>query len=361
MNPTQQLHAIGQSLWLDNITKELISSGTLARYIDEFAITGLTSNPTILEKAISTGNAYDTAILEALQAGISSSEELVFHVALEDLRAAAERFLPAYTNSNGTDGFVSVEVSPALAHDAEGTIAAARHLHAQANCPNIMIKVPGTAAGIVAIEQIIGDGIPVNVTLLFSADQYRAAAEAYLRGIERRLADGNSLIVASVASVFVSRWDVAADAVLPEELHGTTALAVMQQVYEQYQEILASSRWETLQAAGAFPQRVLWASTGTKNPAFSDTYYLTPLAAPRTVNTIPESTLLAFADHGEVGEVMRVDAPATEKALAAVTAAGVDLDKLAVRLQEEGADAFQTSWDTLLEVMNEKVARLSVS
>ena len=361
MNAPRQLHEAGQSLWLDNIHKRLITSGTLARYVDDFYVTGVTSNPTILEKAISASADYDAAITAALESGTTNAEDLVFAVVLEDLLAAADLLRPVFDATGGTDGYVSVEVSPDLADDAEGTIAAGRRLFALADRPNVLIKVPGTAAGLVAVEELITEGIPVNVTLLFSVDQYQAAAEAYCRGIERRRAAGLPLAIGSVASVFVSRWDAAADPRLPEALSGRTALAVMQLIFARYRELLSGGRWGKLAAGGAIAQKVLWASTGTKNPDLPDTYYLGRLAAAGTVDTIPEPTLLAFADHGSVCDLLEPDAAAADAVLAEVAAAGIDLDDLASTLQGDGAVAFRASWAALLDCMQNKVKRLSAA
>jgi len=358
MNAPRQLHDTGQRLWLDNITKGLLTSGTLARYISELSVTGVTSNPTILEKAISGGNDYDAAISTAMRTGIPTTEELAFEVALQDLVAAADLLRPIFEESRRTDGYVSVEVSPDLADDAGATVAAGRRLFALADRPNVMIKVPGTPAGLVAIEELIGAGIPVNVTLLFSVGHYRGAIEAYMRGLERRVADGLPLPIGSVASVFVSRWDVATDQHLPAELQGKTALAVMQKIYSAYLGVLESGRWRTLADLGALPQKVLWASTGTKNPELSDTYYLGRLAAPGTVDTIPEATLLAFADHGSVDEPLGADTTDADRVLSAVSAAGVDIDEVAAKLQSDGADAFRASWADLLACVDRKSNQL---
>jgi transaldolase len=357
MNATTQLHGTGQRLWLDNITKALISSGTLAHYINDLSITAVTSNPTILEKAISGSGDYDEAFASALVAGGDSAEALVFAVALEDLVAAADLLRPIFDASASRDGYVSVEVSPDLVDDTDGTVSAGRNLFAQADRPNVMIKVPGTPAGLVAVEELIAAGIPVNVTLLFSDTHYLGAADAYLRGVERRLDGNQQLPVGSVSSVFVSRWDAAADPHLPEGLHGKTALAVMQRIFTSYQDLLSSERWKTLASAGALPQKVLWASTGTKNPALPDTYYLDRLAAPGTVDTIPEATLLAFADHGVVCDLLEPDTAGADAVLSAVKAAGVDVESLAATLQADGAGAFRASWADLLGCVARK-ARL---
>ena len=358
MNAPKQLHDTGQRLWLDNITNELITSGTLAYYLHDLFVTGVTSNPTILEKAISSSGDYDAAISAAMLAGTTSAEDLVFDVALQDLVAASVLLQPVFVASGGTDGYVSVEVSPDLADDTAATVTAGRRLFEQADRPNIMIKVPGTQAGLVAVEELIAAGIPVNVTLLFSSDHYLATVEAYMRGLEQRRANDQPLAVGSVASVFVSRWDAAADPHLPGELQGKTALAVMQQIYSSYRNVLASDRWNALATAGAQPQKVLWASTGTKNPDLPDTYYLGRLAAPGTVDTIPEATLLAFADHGAVCDLLEPDIAGADAVLTSVRAAGVDVESLASTLQADGATAFRASWADLLACMDRKVDQL---
>jgi len=358
MNPSHDLHATGQRLWLDNITKDLIDSGTLARYIDDLHVTGVTSNPTILQKAISAGDDYDEAIRSVLADGPISAEALIFTIALQDLVAAADLLRGVFDASGGADGYVSVEVSPDLADDADGTVAAGQELFFLADRPNVMIKVPGTAAGLVAVEELITVGIPVNVTLLFSTEHYEAAAGAYLRGLERRLAEGLPLPVGSVASVFVSRWDAAADPLLPAELASTTAMAVMRRVYASYRRLLAGERWRPLAEAGALPQKVLWASTGTKNPDLPDTFYVGRLAAPGTVDTIPEPTLLAFADHGAVGDLLDSDTTEADGVLGAVEVAGVDVAALGAQLQLEGAAAFRASWAELVACVQNRVDEL---
>jgi transaldolase len=348
----------GQSLWLDNIRKSLLTSGALERYARELFVTGLTSNPSILEKAIAETEEYDDAIRQAADRGITDPEELVFALAQQDLVAAADLFRPVFDATGGRDGYVSIEVSPGLVRDPDGTVAMGRRLHAQFDRPNVLVKVPGTPECLPAIEALIADGVPVNVTLLFSADQYRAAADAYLRGIERRRDAGVPLAVGSVASVFVSRWDVAADTRLPEELHGKLGLAVVQGVYADYRNLLAGGRWRALEAAGALPQRALWASTSTKDPNLPDTYYLGRLVAPGTVDTVPEPTLLAFADHGEVGDLLEPDPEAARRALDEIEAAGVDAGALAQELQDKGAEAFSASWSKLLERVQERTTAL---
>ena len=347
MNATQQLHDLGQSLWLDNITRSLLTSGTLARYIKDFAVTGLTSNPTIFEHAIGKSDAYDEAIRRHLGEG-AAGEELFFELALEDLTRAADLFRPAFDASGGVDGWVSLEVSPLLADDAAKTIAAAARLHARGARPNLFIKIPGTPAGITAIEESIFAGVPINVTLLFSCAQYEAAAEAYLRGIERRIAAGRGPVVASVASLFVSRWDVATHDRLAPALRNRLGIAVAKQTYRAYRDLLASPRWRKLAAAGARAQRLLWASTGSKDPAAPDTLYIEALAAPDTINTIPEKTLAAFADHGKLGPSMPQDGGDADAVIAECRRAGIDDAALALKLQREGADAFSKSWHALL-------------
>lgn len=359
MNPnTQALHQLGQSLWLDNITRRLLDDGTLSEYIAELSVTGLTSNPTIFEHAISHGDDYDPAIAE--QANESrSSEDIFFTLAIDDLRRAADLMHPAYTASGGIDGWVSLEVSPLLADDTDATIAAAAQLHAMAARDNLFIKIPGTPAGLAAIEASIFAGIAVNVTLLFSREHYLAAANAYMRGIERRIDAGLDPNVASVASLFISRWDVAANKAVPAALHNRLGIAISQQAYRAYRELLASARWRSLADAGARTQRLLWASTGTKDPAAADTLYIQALAAPDTINTMPEKTLQAFADHGRVGKPMAVDGGDADAVLQAFAQAGVDTDALAARLQQEGAESFSTSWRTLLARIEDKQAQLA--
>ncbi len=347
MNATQQLHDLGQSLWLDNITRGLLTSGTLSRYIKEFAVTGLTSNPTIFDLAIKNGDFYDDAIREKTRAG-QSGEALFFELALEDLMQAADLFRPVHNATGGVDGWVSLEVSPLLAEDTAATIKAAARLHARAQRPNLFVKIPGTRAGIPAIEKSIFAGVPINVTLLFSREQYVAAAEAYMRGIERRIAARRDPKVASVASIFVSRWDVAVKDKVSEAFRNRLGIAIAMRAYKAYRDLLASARWRKLAAAGARPQRLLWASTGTKDPAASDTLYIDALAAPDTINTIPEKTLLAFAEHGRVKGVLPADEGNAEAVLAEFTREGVDDEVLAADLQREGTEAFSKSWNDLM-------------
>jgi len=358
MKATRQLHELGQSLWLDNITRSLLDDGTLARYIAEDSITGLTSNPSIFDAAIGDGDAYDAGIHAKTLAGLSG-EALFTELALEDLRRAADLFKPVFDTTHQVDGWVSMEVSPLLAADTAGSIAAAKKIHAQGRRDNLFVKIPGTPEGIPAIEESIFAGIPINVTLLFSRDQYQAAADAYLRGIERRIAAGLDPKVGSVASLFISRWDVAASKQLPAALHNRLGIAVGQQTYRAYRELLESERWKKLAAAGAQPQRLLWASTGTKDPAASDTLYISAFAAPDTINTMPEKTLNAFADHGRLHGVMATDDGDTSMTLAQIADAGVHIDALALKLQQEGAEAFVKSWNQLLQRIADKAAALA--
>ena len=360
MKATQKLHEIGQSLWLDNITRGLLTSGTLRRYIQEFSVTGLTSNPTIFDHAIKNSKDYDQAIGHKLKEG-KSGEVLFFDLALEDLRQAADLFRPIHNLTNGVDGWVSLEVSPLLAHDTAGTLAAAKALHTHAERPNLFIKIPGTKQGLPAIEEAIFAGVPINVTLLFSRAQYVAAAGAYLRGIERRITAGLNPDVGSVASIFVSRWDVAMADKAPEALRNQLGIAVAGRIYIAYLDLLSSPRWERAYNAGARPQRLLWASTGTKDPKASDTLYIKTLAAPFTVNTMPEGTLKAFADHGEIGPIMAAEGGDGEKVLDKFIKAGIDIDALGTQLQEEGAGSFVKSWNDLMECIASKSKALKAA
>ena len=354
---TQRLHDLGQRLWLDNITRGLLTSGTLARYIEEFSVTGLTSNPTIFDKAIKDAGFYDAAIRRKTAEG-KSGEALFFELALEDLTQAADLFRPVHEASGGLDGWVSLELSPLLAHDTAGSVKAAAQLHRLAKRPNLFIKIPGTPQGVPAIEEAIFAGVPINVTLLFSREQYLAAAEAYLRGIERRIAAGLEPKVRSVASIFVSRWDVAVKDRVPQGLRNRLGIAIAGRAYKAYRELLASPRWRKLAAAGAWEQRLLWASTGTKDPQAHDTMYIEALAAPDTINTIPDKTLLAFADHGKLKGVMPLDGGDAEEVLAQFARLGIDDAALAAELQREGAEAFDKSWRDLLELIASKSATL---
>jgi transaldolase len=359
MKPTQQLHELGQSLWVDNITRKMLTEGTLKRYIDELSVTGLTSNPTIFDKAITGGDAYDEQLTELTDGG-ASPEEAFFELALTDLRQAAKLFEPVWERTDGVDGWVSLEVSPLLADDAEATIAQAAELHGRASC-NIFIKIPGTEAGRRAIEESIFAGVPINVTLLFSAEQYLGAAEAYMRGIERRIEAGLDAEVPSVASLFVSRWDAAVSDAAPEELRNRLGIAVAQRAYRAYRELLDSDRWQRLANEGARPQRLLWASTGTKDPEASDVLYVEALAAPFTINTMPDKTLLAFADHGEVGEPLPADGADADEVLAQFAAAGIHEGALATKLQRDGAEAFVKSWQELLGSIGSEAKRLAAA
>ena len=357
MKPTQKLHDLGQSLWLDNITRDLLNSGTLRRYRDELSVTGLTSNPTIFDHAIKNSAAYDDAIRQKLDAG-KSGEDLFFELALEDLILAADLFRPIYDRSSGVDGWVSLEVSPLLAHDTETTLAEAKDLHARADRPNLFIKIPGTKEGLPAIEEAIFAGVPVNVTLLFSPVQYVAAAEAYLKGIERRIAAGLPPQVGSVASVFISRWDTAVMGKVPEPLNDQLGIAIGKTLYKSYQDLLAWPRWQRAFNNGARPQRLLFASTGTKDPKASDVLYIKELAAPLTVNTMPEKTLKLFAEHGDVTATLSSDGGDSESVLAQFAKVGVEVEALAQQLQDEGAASFIKSWNELMAVIDSKSATL---
>jgi transaldolase len=353
MKPTQALHDLGQSLWLDNITRNLLRTGVLRHYIDELSVTGLTSNPTIFDHAIKNSDDYDDAIKSRVAQG-ESGERLFFELALEDLTEAADLFRPVYDRTDGVDGWVSLEVSPLLAHDTKSTVAEAKDLHAQAQRPNVLIKIPGTKEGLPAIEEAIFAGVPINVTLLFSAEQYVAAADAYMRGIERRIEAGLKADICSVASIFISRWDAAVLGKVPQALNNQLGIAVSKRAYKAYLGLLSSPRWMRAYNAGARPQRLLWASTGTKDPKASDVLYVQALAAPFTVNTIPEATLKALADHGAVGAIMPIDGGDSDAVLAQFAAAGIDVYALAAQLQDEGAKTFVKSWADLMGVITAK-------
>ena len=353
MNPTRKLHELGQSLWLDNLTRRLLSSGMLHRYMQEFAVTGLTSNPVIFDQAIKNSGDYDDSIRQKVKEG-RSGEVLVFELAIDDLRQAADLFRPIYNKTNGSDGWVSLEVSPLLAHDANRTVAAAKSLYQQVQRPNVFIKIPGTAEGLRGVEEAIFAGIPVNVTLLFSREQYLAAAEAYLRGVERRLAAGLNPAVGSVASMFISRWDVAVNEKVPETLRNQMGIAVAGQAYEAYRLLLDSPRWQQILNAGARQQRMLWASTATKDPAAPDTLYVQSLAVPFTVNTMPESTLRALVDHGRIDASLSLRTRNYDDVLRKFAKAGIDINLMAAQLQEEGANSFVESWNDLLECIAQK-------
>src|SRR6476660_669971 len=353
MKATQDLHDLGQSLWLDNITRNLLKTGVLRRYVDELSVTGLTPNPTIFDHAIKSSSDYDGAIKSKLAEG-KSGEKLFFELALEDLTQAADLFRPIHDRTCGVDGWVSLEVSPLLAHDTKSTIAVAKDLHARAGRPNLLIKIPGTPEGLPAIEEAIFGGVPVNVTLLFSDDQYVAAADAFMRGIERRIEAGLPPNIGSVASVFISRWDVAVAGTVPETLNNQLGIAVAKRTYKADLDQLSSPRWMRAYNAGARPQRLLWASTGTKDPKASDVLYIKGLAAPFTVNTMPEGTLKAFADHGEVGAPMPADGGNADEELARFADAKIDVDALATQLQDDGAKSFVKSWNELMGVIGSK-------
>jgi transaldolase len=360
MNAPQSLHDKGQSLWLDNITRDLLDNGTLKRYIDEWSITGLTSNPTIFDHAIKNSASYDASIADKLKKG-KSGEELFFELALEDLTRAADLFRPIHEKTNGVDGFVSLEVSPLLAYDTASTLAAAKDLFARANRPNLFIKIPGTKEGLPAIEEAIFSGVPINVTLLFSREQYLAAAEAFLRGIERRIAAGLNPNVNSVGSLFVSRWDVAVADKVPEKLRNRLGIAITQRTYAATNKLLGSERWRRIYNFGARAQRPLWASTGTKDPKASPLLYIQALASPFTVNTMPEATLKALAGGNELKGLMPMDGGDCEEVLAEFGKAGIDIDALAARLQDEGAKSFVASWHDLMSVIESKSAAIGKS
>ena len=353
MNPTKELHDLGQSLWLDNITRKLVNGGTLQRYIDEFSVTGLTSNPTIFDHAIKNSADYDSDISRSASRA-DPPENLFFELALGDLTRAADLFRPIFDRTDGVDGWASLEVSPVLAHDTNRTLAAARDLYQRGGKPNLFIKIPGNAEGLPAIEAAIFAGVPINVTLLFSREQYVATAEAYLRGVERRIEAGLNPAVASVASLFISRWDVAISGKVPGELTNRLGIAVAQRTYKAYLELLASRRFQRAANAGARVQRLLWASTGTKDPKASDTLYVKALAAPFTINTMPDATLKAFGDHGQVGELLAPDGGDCEKVLASFVKAGIDIDALATQLQNDGAASFVKSWNDLMASIESK-------
>lgn len=356
MHATEKLHELGQSLWLDNITRELLDSGQLQTYIDDYSVTGLTSNPSIFDKAIASGG-YDDAIHDLAEKG-KDREAIFFELAIDDLRRAADLFGPIHQRTDGVDGWVSLEVSPLLAYDTGSTVEAAKSLHADAARDNLFIKIPGTTEGLPAIEEAIAAGVPVNVTLLFSPEHYLAAAEAYMRGVERRVEAGLSPVVGSVASVFMSRWDAAVLDKVPDGLRDTLALAIGLKTYAAYRELLDSDRWQKLKNQGARAQRLLWASTSTKDPKAPDDLYLHCLGAPFTVNTIPEATLQAFYDHGHVGKPMPTDGGDADATLAAHAAAGIDVDTLAAKLQTDAATSFVEAWNDLMSIIDKQSAAL---
>lgn len=357
MNATQKLHDLGQSLWLDNITRDLLTTGTLRRYIDQFSVTGLTSNPTIFDKDIKNGPAYDTSIREKALSG-KEAEAIFFELALEDITQAADLFRPIYDRTDGVDGWVSIEVSPLLAHDTSTTVTATKELFLRAARPNVFIKIPGTKEGVPAIEEAIFAGIPVNVTLLFSREHYLASAEAYLRGIERRIDAGLNPNVPSIASVFISRWDVAIMDNVPAMLRNRLGIAIAQRIYHAYNSLLNNERSRRIYNFGARPQRLLWASTGTKDPAASEILYVKALAVPFTVNTMPEKTLKAFADHGKIDSTLTTDDGPAEVTLRQFAEIGIDIDALASQLQDDGAKSFVKSWKNLIDVISSKVGEL---
>jgi transaldolase len=360
MSNTQKLHGLGQSLWLDNITREILDNGTLQRYIEKFSITGLTSNPTIFDEAIGKTAAYDKGVRQKAAAGLSG-ENLFIELALEDLRRAADLFRPEFDRTSGVDGWVSMEVSPLLANDTPATVEAALRISRQANRPNLYVKIPGTPAGVPAIEAAIFAGVPVNVTLLFSREQYLAVADAYMRAIERRIGAGLDPRINSVASVFVSRWDRAIADKVPQELSNRLGIAIMQRTYRAHCELIASKRWKDLEAKGARKQRMLWASTGTKDPKAPADLYVAALAAPDTIDTMPEKTLLAFAEKGSVTSVMAKDGGDAEAVLGRFDKAGVDIIALAAQLQVDGAAAFVKSWAELMQRIQDKSAALATA
>jgi transaldolase len=360
MNPTKQLHDLGQSLWIDNIDRDMLATGKLREYIDELSVTGLTSNPTIFDNAIGEGVAYNDSIQSLHEQGLEG-EDLFFELALEDLREAADLFVAVHERTDGVDGWVSLEVSPRIADDTEATIEQVKQLSSQSRRNNVYIKIPGTMAGDAAIEESIHAGIPINVTLLFSTEHYIASAEAYMRAIERRIEEGEDPDVPSVASLFISRWDKAVIDEAPDELRGQLGIAVAKRTYRAYRELHESDRWQRLENEGARPQRLLWASTGTKDPDASDVLYVEALAAPLTINTMPDKTLLAFADHGQVREPLAPDGGDSEETLAAFNEAGIDTDALSEQLQKEGAETFVKSWTELLKTIESRKSELAAS
>jgi len=357
MSATKDLHELGQSLWIDHITRELLSSGTLQRYVNDMSVTGLTSNPTIFDLAISKSADYDDDIHRLVKEGLAG-EDLFFELAIKDLKQAAKIFAPVHRRTAGVDGWVSLEVSPLLAFDTSKTINQAKALHQKAEAPNIFIKIPGTKEGAPAIEEATYAGVHVNVTLLFSREHYVRAADAYMRGLERRLVEGLSLDVRSVASIFISRWDNAVKDKVAAKLRNKLAIAVGHQTYKAYRDIMDSDRWQRLENNGARCQRLLFASTSTKDPEASDVLYINSLAAPNTVNTMPEKTLLAFNDHGQVKGVLSRDGGNADQVLHEFEAAGIDPNKLAAQLQTEGAKSFSDSWYNLQKTLETKVKDL---
>lgn len=358
MKPTQKLRELRQSLWLDNISREMLEKGILKRYIDEFSISGLTSNPTIFDHAIAHSHFYDKSIVELSSRGLEG-EELFFKLAIDDLQRAADLFLPIHEQTSRKDGWVSLEISPLLAYDAEKTLLEAKRLHEAFQRPNLFIKIPGTKEGLPAIEEAIFEGVSINVTLLFTPEHYKEAAEAYMRGLERRLSKGLPLdTVFSVASLFVSRWDKATMNIVPDSLKNKLGIAIAKKTYKIYRDLLDSDRWNLLAHKKANPQLLLWASTGTKDPHASDILYVKNLIAPDTINTVPEETLLAFADHGQIGEILPRDGGDAQNILAQYRQLGIDDQVLGQRLQKEGAEAFINSWKDLLSSLKQKSSLL---
>ncbi len=357
MSTLYKLRNVGQSPWQDNITRDMLNSGELESAIKRYSLTGLTSNPTIFEHAIAESTAYDHDIAQYAKRRLSP-EEMFFNLALDDIGRAADLFLDIHHATNGLDGFVSLEVSPLLARDTDSTITAARDLHERSGKTNLYIKIPGTAEGLPAIEESIFAGVPVNVTLLFSADQYRSAANAWLRGIERRIEAGLNPSISSVASIFISRWDVAVASTVPDTMKNRLGVAVAENTYRVYREFLNCARMQRAMNFGAIPQRLLWASTGTKDPDAPDTLYVERLIAPFTISTIPEKTLKAFNDHGRIAPSIDVTGGESERVLGEFAAAGIDVDELANRLQQEGASSFNKSWNSLMKVIYEKASKL---
>jgi transaldolase len=350
---TERLNRLGQSLWLDDITRELLDSGRLAQYIRDWSVTGLTSNPTIFDHAITHSKSYDRDITSLLGSGVTG-EELFFALAILDLSRAADLFLDVHRRTATVDGWVSLEVSPLLAYDAQATTNSAKTLHAKANRPNLFVKIPGTRDGLSAIEETIFAGVPVNVTLLFSPQQYVAAANAYMRGLERRVQAGLSPDVRSVASLFISRWDRAVADKVPANLKNRLGIAIGQLAFKAYRDQLDSDRWQRLENSGARAQRLLFASTGTKDPQASDVLYVDGLAAPNTVDTMPENTLKATADHAAADSVLRRDGDDGTALLAEFEKAGVGITALAEKLQRDGAEDFVKSWQDLLHAIELK-------
>jgi transaldolase len=358
-NGPMQLVQAGQSLWLDNLSRKLLATGALNWYVREFGLSGLTSNPTILAQAMTAGKDYDATLRTLVGQGVSDPQDLVYGAALEDLAAAAHIFHPAWKATDGVDGYVSLEVPPDLAFKAADSVAWGMRLWGQAKLPNLLVKVPGTAPGLTAVEELVTAGVGVNVTLLFSETHYLQAAEAYMRALERRLEEHSSLAIPSVASVFVSRWDAAANPLLPAEMHNRLGIAVAQKAYSAYRALLASARWRALAAAGARPQRLLWASTSAKDPDLPHSYYVTSLAAPDTIDTMPEATLLSFGKHGTVGALLQPDHASAEQLIATLTAHGLDVEALGESLQSHGARRFSADWAALLDAVQSKSQRLT--